>query len=129
MNRRSRLAPTVGAALALCLVATTAIPILAVTGGGTAPPTSAWAGIPSRALRAYQATDDWCTGLRWELVAAIGQVESGHGTSGGAGLDPESGEAAPWIFGPPLDGSPGVQALPIGQWVGRWGLTLSLIHI
>jgi murein DD-endopeptidase MepM/ murein hydrolase activator NlpD len=123
VKRRSRLAPTVGAALALCLVATTAIPILAVTGGGTAPPTSAWAGIPPRALRAYQATDDWCTGLRWELVAAIGQVESGHGTSGGAGLDPESGEATPWIFGPPLDGSPGVQALRIGQWVGWWGLT------
>ena len=109
--------------MALCLLAATAIPILAVTGGGTAPPIGAWAGIPPRALRAYQATDEWCHGLRWELVAAIGQVESGHGTSGGAQIDPDSGEADPWIFGPPLIGSPGIRSLPAGGWVGWWGLT------
>lgn len=123
MERRSRLGPAIGIALALCLVATTAIPILSVAGGGSAPPIGDWAGIPTRALRAYQATDGWCDGLRWELVAAIGQVESGHGTSGGAQLDPETGEAEPWIFGPPLNGSPGVRDLPIGKWIGWWGLT------
>lgn len=123
MKRHSRLLPAAGAALALCLVTTTAIPILAVTGGGAAPPIGAWAGIPARALQAYQATDDWCTGLRWELVAAIGQVESGHGSAGGGQLDPDTGEVAPWIFGPPLDGSEGVKALPIGNWVDWWGLT------
>lgn len=123
MERRSRLAPAIAAALGLCLLATTTIPILAVAGGGTAPRTGAWAGIPTRALRAYQATDSWCPGLRWELVAAIGQVESGHGTFGGAQLDHETGEAEPWIFGPPLNDSPGVRDLPIGKWIGWWGLT------
>lgn len=123
MKRRLRPLAAVGATTALCLVATAAIPILAVAGGGPAPPLGSWAGIPPRALEAYQATDGWCTGLRWELVAAIGQVESGHGSFGGAQLDPETGESIPWIFGPPLDGSEGVKALPIGGWLGWWGLT------
>lgn len=30
---------------------------------------------------------------------------------------------APWIFGPPLDGSPGVRALPVGRWLGWFGLS------
>jgi hypothetical protein len=115
--------PAAGAAMAVCVATMTAIPILAVAGGSAAPPVGTWAGIPPRALRAYQAADDWCTGLRWELVAAIGQVESGHGSSGGARVDPDTGEANPWIFGPPLDGTLGVKALPIGAWVGWWGLT------
>lgn len=123
MQRSSRAVPIGIAGVVLCLVATTSIPILAITGGGAAPPLGSWAGVPPRALTAYQTTDGWCDGLRWQLVAAIGQVESGHGTFGGASLDPESGEALPWIFGPPLDGSPGVQSLPVGQWIGWWGLS------
>lgn len=99
------------------------LPLLSVTGGGALPSVvGGWSGIPSRALSAYQATDGWCDGLRWELVAAIGQVESGHGTSGSATVDPESGEAAPWIFGPPLDGTSGTARIPIGQWLEWWGL-------
>lgn len=109
--------------MASVLLATTAIPILATASGRSTPPVGAWAGIPPRALRAYQATDEWCPGLRWELVAAIGQVESGHGTSGGAQLDPDTGQAEPWIFGPPLTGSSGTRALPAGNSVGWWGLT------
>lgn len=111
------------AGVVLCLVATIAVPLLAIMGGGAAPPVGAWSGIPGRALTAYRATDGWCDGLRWQLVAAIGQVESGHGTFGGAALDEETGEAVPWIFGPPLNGSPGVQSIPIGSWLGWWGLT------
>ncbi len=110
------------AGVVLCLVATTAVPLLAIMGGGASPPIGTWAGIPPRALTAYRATDGWCDGLRWQLIAAIGAVESGHGAFGGASLDLESGEATPWIFGPPLDGSSGVQALPIGSWMGWWGL-------
>lgn len=109
--------------MASVLLATTAIPMLATAGGRSTPPVGAWTGIPPRVLRAYQATDEWCPGLRWELVAAIGQVESGHGTSGGAQLDPDTGQAQPWIFGPPLTGSPGTRALPADNWVGWWGLT------
>lgn len=95
------------------------LPLLAA---GGAPPPMAVAGIPERALSSYKEAGGWCEGLRWELLAGIGWIESGHGTSGGATVDPESGESTPWIFGPPLDGSPGVLALPIGPWLDWWGL-------
>jgi murein DD-endopeptidase MepM/ murein hydrolase activator NlpD len=91
--------------------------------GGAPPPPVPVSGIPEPALRAYLAAGSHCPGLRWELLAAIGSVESGHGTTGGATADPDTGEVTPWIFGPPLDGSPGIRALPIGDWIGWWGLT------
>lgn len=98
------------------------VPLLAVSRGGALPPTSLGSAIPPRALAAYQLAGSWCPGLRWQLIAAIGQVESGHGTYGEATVDPGSGEATPWIFGPPLDGTDGTQGLPIGAWLGWWGL-------
>ncbi len=68
--------------------------------------------IPPAALAAYQraetvidAADSGC-GLRWELVAAIGRVESDHARTGGAVLD-RSGVARPAIVGPVLDGRSG----------------------
>jgi hypothetical protein len=79
-------------------------------------------GIPPRVLAAYEATDRWCGGLRWSLVAAIGAVESGHGTTGGASAEKVTGLVAPSIFGPPLDGSPGTRQVSIGNRVGWWGL-------
>ena len=66
---------------------------------------------------------DRCPGLDWTLLAAVGGVESHHGASGGAAVDPITGEARPWIFGPPLNGTPGTAAMPIGPWAGWWGLT------
>ncbi len=95
------------------------LPLLAAS--GTPPPLTV-AGIPERALLAYQESDGWCDGLRWELLAGIGWVESGHGTIGGATIDNDTGEVSPWIFGPQLDGGPGVLALPIGNWLNWWGL-------
>lgn len=112
-----------GASLALavlCLVL--GVPLLALSTPGAARPTGAIAGIATRVLSAYQAGDGWCQGLRWQLLAGVGAVESGHGTSGGATVDPQSGEVTPWIFGVPLDGSPGIQRLPIGGWLGWFGL-------
>jgi murein DD-endopeptidase MepM/ murein hydrolase activator NlpD len=100
----------------------TLVPLLAISRGGALSLTGAWAGIPPRALAAYEQAESWCPGLRWQLVAAIGEIESGHGTHGGAMIDAQSGEATPWIFGPPLDGTGGTQRLPIGQWLGWWGL-------
>ena len=79
-------------------------------------------GVPERVLAAYRAVDGWCAGLRWQLIAGIGFVESGHGTSGGSVADPATGEVAPPIFGPPLDGEAGVMRLPVGQWLGWSGL-------
>ena len=69
-------------------------------------------GIPSAALTAYQraqtvinAADTACH-LPWQLVAAIGRVESDHGRVDGSRLD-SSGLASPAIHGIPLDGSRG----------------------
>ena len=102
------------------LVGIVFVPLLAISGQSAAAP-AATHGIPPRALRAYEATGDWCPGLRWQLVAAIGEVESGHGTHGGASID-DDGVASPAIFGPPLDGSGGNRRLPVDGWLGWWGL-------
>jgi len=105
----------------LCIVL--GIPLFAVTTSSSAArPTGHVAGIADRVLSAYRAVDGWCTGLRWQLLAGIGSIESGHGTSGGASADPDSGEVIPHIFGIPLDGSPGIEQLPIGKWLGWFGL-------
>lgn len=100
-----------------------AMPLLAL--GAPAPdaaPNGPVAGVPDRALAAYRGavTAAGCPGLRWELLAGIGFVESHHG---GAGLDPVTGEVKPWIFGPLLDGTHATVALPIRTWNGWWGLT------
>ena len=73
-------------------------------------------GIPTAAVAAYQraetvinAADTTCR-LPWELIAAIGRVESDHGRVGGSHLD-SSGLASPPIFGIPLDGSRGTTTI------------------
>jgi membrane-bound lytic murein transglycosylase B len=78
----------------------------------TAPVASALAadGIPAVALQAYQqAADrqarlDPACGLPWELLAAIGRVESNHGRFAGAVLHSD-GVSTPRIIGIPLDGN------------------------
>jgi hypothetical protein len=66
-------------------------------------------GIPSAALAAYQraetvinSADETCN-LSWQLVAAIGRVESDHGRFGGNTLD-DNGLAVPGIYGIALNG-------------------------
>lgn len=72
--------------------------------------TASAAGIPERAMTAYAgaavyAQDEFpgC-GLGWNTLAAIGQVESEHGTLGGSSIG-RDGVAAPSIIGIPLDGT------------------------
>ena len=67
-------------------------------------------GIPAAALAAYQraesvinSADESCN-LTWQLIAAIGRVESNHGRFGGNALD-DNGVAQPGIYGIALDGS------------------------
>jgi membrane-bound lytic murein transglycosylase B len=69
-------------------------------------------GIPSSALYAYRRAetllgkaDESCK-LPWNLVAAIGRVESNHGRTGGNALDAD-GIATPGIYGVALDGRDG----------------------
>src|SRR3954452_8195605 len=72
--------------------------------------TASTSGIPSAALAAYQraetvinAADSGCH-LGWQLLAAIGRVESNHGRVDGNTLD-DNGLATPGIYGVPLNGS------------------------
>jgi membrane-bound lytic murein transglycosylase B len=79
--------------------------------------TASATGVPPRALRAYAATqlrmdqEDAGCGIGWTTLAAIGAIESGHGTHGGAALD-AAGRAVPLILGPALDGTGAFAAIP-----------------
>src|ERR1700712_498190 len=73
-------------------------------------------GIPAPALAAYQrgaqiinAADKSCN-IPWELIAAIGRVESDHGRYGGNTLT-ENGVSKPGIYGIELNGKNGTQAI------------------
>lgn len=72
--------------------------------------TASTSGIPSAALAAYQraetvinAADPTCH-LQWQLVAAIGRVESNHGRANGNTLS-DDGVATPGIYGVALNGA------------------------
>ena len=73
-------------------------------------------GIPSVALSAYQraaqiidAADTTCN-VPWELIAAIGRVESNHGQYAGNTLGTD-GVSKPGVFGPELNGRDGTQTI------------------
>ncbi len=72
--------------------------------------TAAAVDIPEVALRAYAgaaltlAQEKPACGLGWNTLAAIGEVETQHGSIGEASLD-SAGRAHPRIIGVPLDGS------------------------
>lgn len=103
-------------------------------------------GIPAAALSAYQraaqiinAADPTCN-APWELLAAIGRVESNHGQYGGNTLGSD-GVSLPGIYGPQLNGTNGTQAITdtdggqldkdtvYDRAVGPMQFILSLIHI
>ncbi|MGH3349805.1 MAG: lytic transglycosylase domain-containing protein [Nocardioides sp.] len=72
--------------------------------------------IPNAALAAYQraetvinAADKTCN-TDWQLLAAVGRVESDHGRFGGSSLGAD-GVSRPGIFGIPLDGTNKTQAI------------------
>lgn len=77
--------------------------------------TAAATRIPPAAVRAYGtaalrvADEDPACQLGWTTIAAIGAVESGHGTHDGATLDDDGRPSEP-ILGPALDGN-GVAAI------------------
>ncbi len=78
--------------------------------------TASASGIPAVALAAYQRaatvidTADRSCHLPWQLVAAIGRVESDHGRTDGNVLT-DRGIAKPGIFGPALDGTHGTSMI------------------
>ncbi len=72
--------------------------------------------IPAAALAAYQraetvinSADKTCK-ITWQLIAAIGRVESDHGRFGGNVLN-DDGVATPGIYGPALNGQKKTKAI------------------
>ncbi|HWJ66278.1 MAG TPA: lytic murein transglycosylase [Nocardioides sp.] len=72
--------------------------------------------IPAAALAAYQraetvinSADESCK-ITWQLIAAIGRVESNHGRFGGNVLN-DDGVATPGIYGIPLNGKNNTKAI------------------
>lgn len=66
-------------------------------------------GLPTRVKQAYTSAAAQLAGscgIRWELIAAIGRVESDHGRHGDSVVH-EDGTVSPAIVGPRLDGSGG----------------------
>jgi hypothetical protein len=77
---------------------------------------AATSGIPAPALAAYQraaqiidAADPKCN-IPWELIAAIGRVESNHGRADGNTLTAK-GLSKPGIYGPELNGRDNTQVI------------------
>ncbi|MDA8273814.1 MAG: NlpC/P60 family protein [Actinomycetota bacterium] len=66
--------------------------------GATAPSATATAQIPAAMLALYQQAATTCPGLPWSVLAAIGTVESGNGTSTLPGV--KSGQNAAGAMGP-----------------------------
>jgi hypothetical protein len=73
--------------------------------------------IPVRVLRAYAEAEvklrsraPRCR-ITWATIAGIGRIESMHGTHGGSAIGADGLERPP-VIGIPLDGSPGVRAVP-----------------
>lgn len=64
--------------------------------------------IPAHLLPVYIAASQTCPGLPWQILAAIGFVESRHGQGR---VDPATGLVAPPIIGPAIDGRPGFAAI------------------
>ncbi|MGC4866937.1 lytic murein transglycosylase [Micromonospora sp. DT53] len=95
------------------------LPTGSVIGGRPSDALAGWAqqvgakvGVPAVAMQAYgyaelalAQTNRSCA-LSWTTLAAIGQVESGHGSANGARLG-QDGKAVPNIIGLPLDGNGG----------------------
>lgn len=100
-----------GAAAALVLG--TPIALAAVVTGPTStasgPSATAVAEIPADLLPVYVTAATMCPGLPWQVLAGIGFIESHHA---GGHADPTTGQVAPPIVGPAIDGRPGFATLP-----------------
>jgi cell wall-associated NlpC family hydrolase len=99
----------VGGVVALPLLVDTALGASSAAPMASGPPSAtALAEIPPFLLPHYESAPA-CAGLPWQVVAAIGWVESRHGEGR---IDPATGDTEPAIIGPALDGSGGTAAIP-----------------
>jgi membrane-bound lytic murein transglycosylase B len=116
---RGALPPPPRSEAKLEMLPTNSIPAVNITRSADAQwliRTAGQTGIPARALQAYVAAasaahDSAPTcGIGWNTVAAIGFIESAHGTHGGGHLT-TTGQASRPIIGPSLNGN-GFAAIP-----------------
>ncbi|MGI8873733.1 MAG: hypothetical protein ACR2KP_05305, partial [Egibacteraceae bacterium] len=93
-------------AFVLAVGAVFGAPMSAAAGG---PPSAvALAEIPADLLAVYADAATTCSGLPWQVLAAIGFTESRHA---GGRADPATGDVDPPIVGPAIDGRPGFAAI------------------
>jgi len=86
--------------------------VAAVAGGPDplgAPSPAALAEIPADLLSVYVEAASSCPGLPWQVLAAVGWVESRHA---GGRADPATGDVTPPIVGPRLDGTGETAEIP-----------------
>jgi membrane-bound lytic murein transglycosylase B len=98
------------AVVVLAVPTTIILGVAVLAGGDTEPPPPpagyGYADIPADLLPVYQAAAQRCTGLPWQIVAAIGHVETRHAQHR---ANSDTGDVDPPIVGPPLDGSNGTR--------------------
>jgi hypothetical protein len=73
--------------------------------------------IPADLLPVYLQAATTCPGLPWQVLAAIGFHESGHGEGR---VDAVTGDVAPPTLGPPLDGTNGNARIPDPSFSDGW---------
>lgn len=99
-----------------------AVLIAATTAGNAAggpPSQTALEEIPPAYLVAYQEAAASCPGLPWTILAAVGWIETGHGTFGAATTG-EDGTVTPPIVGIALDGSNDTKAIRVPAGGSPW---------
>ena len=112
VRHRRRIAAAVTGVLSSTSAVVLAVIVVAM--GGTPPPAESAAGgtIPAVALDAYQRAVDSplgvACGLRWQVLAGVGRVESNHAAGRGVSSD---GAVAPPVIGPVLDGTGNLAAV------------------
>jgi hypothetical protein len=94
--------------------------VAVVAGGpdpGPEPSELASKEIPAYLLPVYIEAATTCPGLPWPILAAIGFHESRHGDGR---VNPATGDVAPPILGPPLDGTNGNARIPDPSFSDGW---------
>jgi hypothetical protein len=110
----------VGGSLVIVLGPSLLLSAAALTAGDSqsGPSALATAEIPAVLLPRYEEAPA-CSGLPWQVVAAIGYVESRHASTGVARIEPATGNVAPPIVGIALDGH-GVAAIRVPPGGSPW---------
>jgi cell wall-associated NlpC family hydrolase len=81
--------------------------------------------IPGPMLAAYEAGSATCPGLPWPVLAAIGASESHHGEGR---VEFATGDVAPPIVGPAIDGRPGFARIPDPTMPDGWAHALGAMQ-